>query len=130
MKLSLQEVMSEAVTAYPQSPRTEWVLSWPGQVVLASSIIYWTMEVTQVRRHMILDDSYIYRLFHAVYTLMWMRHFDCTLNRRNALLTVLISDNFFIVTKVKFSLPNFVLACIFQSLRALSKLLNVNFESQ
>ena len=48
MKLSLQEVMSEAVTAYPQSPRTEWVLSWPGQVVLASSIIYWTKEVTQV----------------------------------------------------------------------------------
>ena len=50
MKLSLQEVMSEAVTAYPQSPRTEWVLSWPGQVVLASSIIYWTKEVTQVGR--------------------------------------------------------------------------------
>ena len=48
MKLSLQEVMSEAVTAYPQNPRTEWVLSWPGQVVLASSIIYWTKEVTQV----------------------------------------------------------------------------------
>jgi len=48
MKLSLQEVMSEAVTAYPQNLRTEWVLSWPGQVVLASSIIYWTKEVTQV----------------------------------------------------------------------------------
>ncbi|XP_068702145.1 dynein axonemal heavy chain 3-like [Montipora foliosa] len=47
MKLSLQEVMSEAVTAYPHNPRTEWVLAWPGQVVLASSIIYWTMEVTQ-----------------------------------------------------------------------------------
>lgn len=54
MKLSLQEVMSEAVTAYPQSPRTEWVLSWPGQVVLASSIIYWTMEVTQVRQEKLL----------------------------------------------------------------------------
>ena len=48
MKLSLQEVMSDAVTAYPLNPRTEWVLSWPGQVVLASSIIYWTMEVTEV----------------------------------------------------------------------------------
>lgn len=48
MKLSLQEVMSEAVNAYPLNPRTEWVLAWPGQVVLASSIIYWTMEVTQV----------------------------------------------------------------------------------
>ena len=54
MKLSLQEVMSEAVTAYPQNPRTEWVLSWPGQVVLASSIIYWTKEVTQVGQGKIL----------------------------------------------------------------------------
>ena len=58
MKLSLQEVMSEAVTAYPQNPRTEWVLSWPGQVVLASSIIYWTMEVTQVGQEKILAGNY------------------------------------------------------------------------
>lgn len=58
MKLSLQEVMSEAVTAYPQNPRTDWVLSWPGQVVLASSIIYWTMEVTQVGQENILSSNY------------------------------------------------------------------------
>ncbi|XP_048589777.1 dynein axonemal heavy chain 3-like isoform X2 [Nematostella vectensis] len=47
MKLSLREVTAEAVAAYLQSPRTEWVLSWPGQVVLATGIIYWTQEVTQ-----------------------------------------------------------------------------------
>ena len=49
MKLSLREVTAEAVAAYPRQPRTEWVLSWPGQVVLATGIIYWTSEVTQVR---------------------------------------------------------------------------------
>ena len=50
--------MSEAVTAYAQNPRTDWVLSWPGQVVLASSIIYWTMEVTQVGQDKILPSNY------------------------------------------------------------------------
>jgi dynein heavy chain len=51
MKLSLREVMAEAVSAYPQTPRTEWVLSWPGQVVLATGIIYWTTDVTEVNSY-------------------------------------------------------------------------------
>ncbi len=45
MKLSLREVMSKAVEAYPRDPRNEWVLNWPGQVVLAASIVHWTTEV-------------------------------------------------------------------------------------
>ncbi|KAK7495478.1 hypothetical protein BaRGS_00013176, partial [Batillaria attramentaria] len=44
MKLSLREVMGKAVHAYPVTPRTEWVLQWPGQVVLAASQIHWTAE--------------------------------------------------------------------------------------
>jgi dynein heavy chain len=47
MKLSLHEVMARAVEAYPNTPRQQWVLEWPGQVVLASSIVHWTAEVTQ-----------------------------------------------------------------------------------
>ena len=47
MKLSLREVMAKAVEAYPSDPRNEWVLSWPGQVVLAASIVHWTIEVNQ-----------------------------------------------------------------------------------
>ena len=73
MKLSLQEVMSEAVTAYPQNPRTDWVLSWPGQVVLASSIIYWTKEVTQVGQEMILAVNKVYdksKLMYCVFSLV------------------------------------------------------------
>lgn len=54
MKLSLREVMAEAVGAYPSTPRTDWVLSWPGQVVLATSIIYWTLDVTEVYYNIIL----------------------------------------------------------------------------
>ena len=49
MKLSLREVMGKAVKAYPLQPREEWVLNWPGQVVIASSTVHWTAEVTQVK---------------------------------------------------------------------------------
>lgn len=48
MKLSLRMVSIRAVEAYKKKPRNEWVLEWPGQVVLAASQIHWTAEVTQV----------------------------------------------------------------------------------
>ena len=48
MKLSLRTVMAKAVEAYPKEARKVWVLNWPGQVVLAASIVHWTTEVTQV----------------------------------------------------------------------------------
>lgn len=48
MKLSLKEVMKKAVKEYPTIPRKDWVVKWPGQVVLAASQIHWTSEVTQV----------------------------------------------------------------------------------
>ncbi|RUS73939.1 hypothetical protein EGW08_018296 [Elysia chlorotica] len=48
MKLSLREVMGKAVNAYPSIEREQWVLQWPGQIVLAASQIHWTAEVTQV----------------------------------------------------------------------------------
>ncbi|XP_053376707.1 dynein axonemal heavy chain 3-like [Mercenaria mercenaria] len=47
MKLSLKEVSLKATEAYPKIPRGEWVLQWPGQIVLAASQIHWTTEVTQ-----------------------------------------------------------------------------------
>ena len=48
MKLSLREVTKQAIEAYGAAERTDWVLNWPGQVVLAASITHWTAEVTQV----------------------------------------------------------------------------------
>ena len=48
MKISLEEEMSRAIDSYPQLPFKQWCLCWPGQIVLATSIIYWTAEVTQV----------------------------------------------------------------------------------
>lgn len=42
---SVQEVCSKGIAAYASTPRTQWVLQWPGQIVLAVSGIYWTQEV-------------------------------------------------------------------------------------
>ncbi|XP_077987554.1 dynein axonemal heavy chain 3-like isoform X2 [Glandiceps talaboti] len=48
MKRSIGEVMAKAVQSYTSTPRKEWVLKWPGQVILASSNIHWTMDVCKV----------------------------------------------------------------------------------
>ena len=46
MVTSLQEVCKQSVVAYKEDPRSQWVLEWPGQVVIAASTIYWTSQVT------------------------------------------------------------------------------------
>ncbi|XP_062929153.1 dynein axonemal heavy chain 3-like [Mobula hypostoma] len=47
MKTSLAGVMQRALAACPQVSRDQWALGWPGQVVLACSIVYWTTAVSQ-----------------------------------------------------------------------------------
>ncbi|KEP67028.1 UNVERIFIED_CONTAM: dynein heavy chain, n-terminal region 2 protein [Hammondia hammondi] len=42
---SLRDVMEAAMKDYQIRPRTEWCLSWPGQVALTASQIFWTSEV-------------------------------------------------------------------------------------
>ena len=42
----MKDVMIRAVTGYTQVPRTQWVIEWPGQVVIAASSIYWTADVS------------------------------------------------------------------------------------
>lgn len=49
MKLSLKTECIKAVNTYPETPRKEWVLQWPGQIVLAASTVHWTAEVSEVR---------------------------------------------------------------------------------
>ena len=46
MIVSLKDVMSNAVAAYTQDPRRKWVLEWPGQVIIAASTVFWTIDVS------------------------------------------------------------------------------------
>lgn len=47
MLASLKDVIRESMKSYPTLPRTEYVLSWPGQVVLCVCSIFWTAEVAE-----------------------------------------------------------------------------------
>ncbi|CAG7837267.1 unnamed protein product [Allacma fusca] len=45
MIMSVRDVIANSRDAYAHSPRSEWVIKWPGMVVLCVSQIFWTMEV-------------------------------------------------------------------------------------
>ncbi|XP_030213444.1 dynein heavy chain 1, axonemal [Gadus morhua] len=47
MKASLRDNIHRSLLAYPEQPRTDWVLSWPGQVVIAGCQVFWTTEVSE-----------------------------------------------------------------------------------
>jgi dynein heavy chain len=42
---SLIDVVTASKDAHFHTPRADWVLKWPGQVVLCVSRIYWTQGV-------------------------------------------------------------------------------------
>jgi len=48
MKSSIKEVISNGLNEYPTMPRDQWVLNWPGQVVITVTQIMFTTEVTEV----------------------------------------------------------------------------------
>lgn len=45
MMQSLSEIINNATKEYILSQRHEWVLKWPGMVVLCAASINWTTEV-------------------------------------------------------------------------------------
>ncbi|OXU28216.1 hypothetical protein TSAR_011727, partial [Trichomalopsis sarcophagae] len=45
MRKSVRDKVSRAIFAYPQKPRTSWVLEWPGQTVLCVGQLYWTRQI-------------------------------------------------------------------------------------
>ncbi|KAK2580549.1 hypothetical protein KPH14_007682 [Odynerus spinipes] len=47
MIASLRDIAEQSIIAYFESIREEWILSWPGQLVLCCSQIHWTSEVCE-----------------------------------------------------------------------------------
>ncbi|XP_063227776.1 dynein axonemal heavy chain 12 isoform X3 [Bacillus rossius redtenbacheri] len=45
MKLSVRQEIELSHEDYPAVPRTQWMMRWPGQVVLCVSMMYWTADV-------------------------------------------------------------------------------------
>ncbi|XP_052285538.1 dynein axonemal heavy chain 12-like isoform X2 [Dreissena polymorpha] len=50
MLVSVRDVVRAAHEAYAVEPRSNWVINWPGQVVLCASQAYWTREVHEAIR--------------------------------------------------------------------------------
>ncbi len=52
MYKSVKKSVRDSVGDYvSRGDRPQWVLNWPGQVVLAVSQVYWTSEVAEVCQH-------------------------------------------------------------------------------
>lgn len=45
MRSSLRTYMSEAVSAYEEKPRDQWLFDYPAQISLCGTQIWWTTEV-------------------------------------------------------------------------------------
>ena len=72
MLASMRQQVIQGYEAYKQTSRDQWVLNWPGQVVLGVSQIYWTAEVEMVIQNgrenglKILEDMNTQRLSQIV----------------------------------------------------------------
>nr|XP_046251760.1 dynein axonemal heavy chain 12 isoform X2 [Scatophagus argus] len=50
MLRSVRDVVARSRVAYAETARSQWVKEWPGQVVLCTSQIFWTLEVHEAIR--------------------------------------------------------------------------------
>ncbi|XP_053705138.1 dynein axonemal heavy chain 12-like isoform X1 [Synchiropus splendidus] len=50
MLRSVRDVIARSRLAYAETKRSQWVKEWPGQVVLCTSQIFWTLEVHEAIR--------------------------------------------------------------------------------
>lgn len=53
MRVSLRDIAQDSIIAYFNDVREEWIVSWPGQIVLCGSQVHWTSEVTVIQFNII-----------------------------------------------------------------------------
>ncbi|XP_053577059.1 dynein axonemal heavy chain 1 [Bombina bombina] len=47
MKASVRDHIERSIMMYPETLRTDWVMNWPGQVVIAGCQAFWTKDVSE-----------------------------------------------------------------------------------
>lgn len=47
MRGTLQSICKNAFAAYETTPRVDWIMQWPGQVVLCIGSMYWTHNTAE-----------------------------------------------------------------------------------
>ncbi|XP_066453022.1 dynein axonemal heavy chain 1 isoform X2 [Eleutherodactylus coqui] len=47
MKISVRDYIERSLKAYPETPRSQWVMNWPGQVTIAGCQTFWTTDVSE-----------------------------------------------------------------------------------
>lgn len=52
------ECLTSPIYFTSQTPRTEWVLKWPGQIVIAGCQTHWTKEVSEALVENKIDELY------------------------------------------------------------------------
>ncbi|PWA31711.1 hypothetical protein CCH79_00006705 [Gambusia affinis] len=67
MLRSVRDVIARSRLAYPATPRDKWVTEWPGQVVICTSQIFWTLEVHEaIKRGVKGIKAYYQKLKHQL----------------------------------------------------------------
>jgi dynein heavy chain len=56
MLTSMREIIARSVVAYAETRRRDWVLAWPGQVVICGDSIFWTVDVSDSIQNGTLGD--------------------------------------------------------------------------
>lgn len=64
------QVIGEAIEAYPNELRINWVRAWPGQTVLCVSQVYWTKHIHKAIKtgQKVIGSIYIYFYIYISYT--------------------------------------------------------------
>lgn len=59
MKNTLRTILGESLKTVKEAPRDQWVLEWPGQVVIAASQSFWTAGVENGIANNLLETFFI-----------------------------------------------------------------------
>lgn len=91
MMQSISEIINNAVKEYVYSQRMEWVLKWPGMVVLCASTVNWTAEVETAIEQKSLTVSEIFKLKTANNSMVYILYFQTYLAKSNKQIEDLVS---------------------------------------